>query len=179
MSNNFAGHNTTKKMALCGMFAALMALLAQLSVPLPFSPVPLTGQVFGVLLAGLVLSPGISAMSMIVYILLGFIGIPVFHGLQGGPHILIGPTGGYILGFVPACYLIGIIAWKSDSVFRIASGLIVGLLIIYLLGAIQLSFVMGFSFMQAVYAGVLPYLPLDIVKAVMAGFIGLRLKKCL
>ena len=91
----------------------LLALLARLSIPVPFSPVPITGQTFGILFLGALLGSRIGTLSVIMYILEGLIGLPVFAGGSIGFLYLLGPTGGYILGFIPAVYLVGYLAEKG------------------------------------------------------------------
>ena len=121
----------TRHMILSGLFAAITALLAQISIPLPFSPVPITGQTFAVFLTGAVLGGRWGALSMLLYIFLGAIGLPVFHNAQGGLHIVLGPTGGYLWGLCLAatCWgksrrngvLISRLSWACSSVWPLTS----------------------------------------------------------
>ncbi len=168
---------STRHLILSGLFAAIVALLAQLSIPLPFSPVPLTGQIFGVFLAGSILGARWSAVSLFVYILLGATGLPVFHNLQGGLHILLGPTGGYLWGFVLGGYLLGKISERSNSLISTAVGMLLCLLIVYGLGVLQLSFVAGLGLPQALLLGALPFIPLDLVKLGAAAVLGPQVRR--
>lgn len=161
----------TKDIIRISMFAAITAILAWIPpIPIPISPVPITFQVLGVLLAGAILGKRNGALSMIVYIALGAIGIPVFAGGNAGLGVLVGPTGGYIIGFVLAAYLIGWILEKfpQKQNKHYALAMSAAILAIYLPGTIQLSIVTGMSFMKAFSVGSVPYIPLDIVKAVIA-----------
>ncbi len=153
-----------KQMILSSFFAAISALLAQLSIPLPFSPVPITGQMVGVFLAGAIMGKKWGAISILIYVMLGIIGLPVFHNAQGGIHIVLGPTGGYLWGFVLGVYLLGMIVEKRDSYFFSILGMFFCLLVVYFLGTLQLAFIASLGAFQAFLMGVAPYLPADIIK---------------
>lgn len=141
------------------LFAALTAVGARIS--LPMVPVPFTMQVFFVLLSGLVLGPILGALSQATYIAMGLAGAPVFAAPPHfGPSMLIGPTGGYLLGFVAAAYLAGRIARGSKRV--VIPGL-AGLAAIYLCGSVTLG-VFANSAKTAWEAGVRPFIPGDLVK---------------
>ena len=101
----------TFSMAFAG--SLLLALLARLSIPVPFSPIPITGQTFGILFLGALLGSRIGALSVIMYIMEGTIGLPVFAGGSIGFLYLLGPTGGYLIGFIPAIYLIGYLSERG------------------------------------------------------------------
>ena len=97
----------------------LIALTAQVSIPLPFTPVPVTGQTFGVLVVGMALGSRRGALAVIAYLMEGAMGAPVFAGGTGGAPILAGPTAGYLFGFVPAAFVTGYLAekwlgWEPD-----------------------------------------------------------------
>ena len=163
----------------CALFTALIAILAQFSIPLPFSPVPFTGQVLGVLLTIMVLERKQAFLSVFAYILLGTAGAPVFSMARGGPFMLIGPTGGYLWGFIPAV-IIG--AWIMEytakySFFRASLALFSALLTIYLCGVTQLMIVLHYNFLQAFSLGVLPFIPFDLIKAYMAIVLGMNIRK--
>ena len=103
-----------RKMVFASLFAALTAAGAYIQIPIPFSPVPVTLQVFFVLLAGSMLKSKWGSLSMVVYTLLGVAGLPVFAGGSSGMGVLLGPTGGYIFGFILAAYLIGKLSEKAE-----------------------------------------------------------------
>ncbi len=165
----------TKDMLMVALVAALTAVGGWLSIPL--KPVPFTLQVFFVLLAGMVLGPNLGALSQIVYVLLGVVGLPVFANGASGPGTLVGPTGGYLIGFVVGSYVVGLLhSGKDRPLFiRIISPL-VGLFVIYLFGAVQLSYVTGFSPVKALAVGVAPFILFDLIKAVLAAIVADRLK---
>lgn len=168
--------SSTRSFVLCGLFAALVALMAQISIPLPFSPVPITGQVFGVFLVGALLGGRWGACSLLVYILTGAAGFPVFHHFQGGVHILLGPTGGYLWGFVLGGYLLGRYTEKRHTYLSLLTGMAFCLFAIYTLGTLQLSFISGLAWRQALMIGVIPFIPLDIVKIFAAAGLILAVK---
>ena len=147
----------------------LMAALAQLAVPLPFTPVPITGQTLGVLLVGGALGSKRGAASMLLYLVEGACGLPVFAAGGAGPLVLFGPHGGYLFGFVAAAYCVGLLAERGfDRSFRsaiLAFGL--GELVIYAFGVPWLAVFVGTR--QALVAGFWPFLPGAVVKAAAAG----------
>jgi biotin transport system substrate-specific component len=147
----------------------LMAALAQVIIPLPFTPVPITGQTFGVLLIGAVSGSKHGAASMFLYIIAGALGLPFFAGGASGGHVLIGATAGYLVGFVVAAYVIGLLAERGleRSVRTSFVPFFVGTLIIYLFGIAWLAVVLG-SFSKALVAGLLPFLIGDAIKLVAA-----------
>jgi len=167
-----------RSMILTALFAALTAVGAFMVIPLPFSPVPITLQVLFVLLSGALLGGNLGALSQIVYVLLGCLGLPVFAGGTSGFGVLIGPTGGYIFGFILAAYVAGKLVENKNnlSYFRIFLILMVGVLVIYLLGALQLMLVAKLDFTKALLVGVLPFIGVDLVKAALASFLIQRIK---
>ncbi|NIM05707.1 MAG: biotin transporter BioY [Armatimonadetes bacterium] len=155
---------------LATLFGALTALSAQASIRLPFSPVPITGQVFMVLLAGGLLGPKLGVVSQVEYLALGTAGLPVFAGGTGGPLAFAGPTGGYLIGFVAAAWAVGRIIGQSKGWARIFCANLAGLIIIYLLGAAWLLLhppVSG-NIARALQFGVAPFILVDLVKVFAA-----------
>ena len=103
---------------MAALFAGITAVCAQIAFPVPFSPVPFTGQTLAVALAATVLGAKYGVLSMILYILLGAVGVRVFAEFSGGLHVLAGPTGGFIFGFIIAAYVIGkMIEWREKPGF--------------------------------------------------------------
>jgi len=176
-------HRWAIRLMLSVLFAGFTGLCAQIRFYLPFTPVPVTGQVFAVLLSGVVLGKRYGPLSQIFYLLLGIAGIPWF---VVGP---IGPTGGYIVGFILAPYLIGELyerLKKSDKgysnrrVYPLAlsasfSGTLLSMLagvgVIYLLGLIQFSIFTHTRLIHAVRYAVLPFIPFDVGKALLAALL--------
>ncbi len=148
--------------------AALVALLAQVKIPLPFSPVPLTGQTFAVLLVGAALGSRRGASALTLYALLGVAGLPVFAGGAFGAAYAFGATGGYLLGFIPAAFLTGWLAergWERRLPVSLLPFL-AGTLVIYVLGAGWLAFFLGWQ--KAFSLGILPFLAGDALKLILA-----------
>ena len=162
------------KFMLALFFAGLTGIGAQVKIYLPFTPVPITGQVFIVLLTGVLLGR-YAGLSQGLYVGLGAMGMPWFApkaGMpifsNGGLSILTGVTGGYLIGFVVAA---GVIGWFVDRFVRVRTFsfqfclLLFGVAVIYTMGALQLSFFLGTGFQDTLVKGVLPFIPGDIIKA--------------
>lgn len=149
------------------LFAALIAAGAYLAIPV--GPVPIVLQNFFVMLAGLLLG-GVWGMGAVgLYLLAGAAGLPVFAGGTGGIGRLLGPTGGYLLGYIPAVFLIGILSEKGKGkIFIDVLAMICGTVIIYAFGVSWLRTVTGMAWAKALAAGMYPFLPGDILKIVAA-----------
>lgn len=152
--------------------ALFIAVLAQVEIPLPFTPVPITGQTFGVLLVGAALGSKRGAVSLASYLAFGLLGLPFFAGGAHGINILIGATGGYLIGFILATYVIGFLAERGleRNVRTSIIPFLVGTVIIYVCGIAWLTAVLG-SFSQALVAGLLPFLIGDAMKLIAASLI--------
>jgi biotin transport system substrate-specific component len=154
------------------LFTGLITVGAYIAVPIPFSPVPIVLQNFFVLLAGLLLPARWAAASVALYLGLGAIGLPVFSAARGGLAHFAGPTGGYLVGFLPAAVACAAIAGSGAvgrrGTARDALAASVGTLIIYALGVPWLAQVMDLTPAAALSAGVFPFLPGDVIKIVAA-----------
>ncbi len=150
----------------------LIALSAQIAIPLPFSPVPVTGQTMAVLLVGALLGRRRGSLAVLVYIAEGIAGLPVFAGGAAGPARLLGPTGGYLVGFVAAAYLVGLLAERGwdRRVSTTAAAMALGNLVIYTVGVLWLTVFVG-SLSAALAAGVLPFIPGDLAKIAAAALL--------
>lgn len=171
--------NTIAELTKTALFTALMAVLAQVAIPLPFSPVPFTLQVFAVLLAGIILTPRAALLAVFCYLLLGAAGVPVFAAARGGLQVIAGATGGYLLGFLPAVYFLSKISKikNRNPNFILPASMLLFLVIVYTCGAIQLSYVLKYNFMQTMVAGVIPYIPFDLLKLAATIPLANKLKK--
>ncbi|MBT9173191.1 MAG: Biotin transporter BioY [Syntrophomonadaceae bacterium] len=164
---------TTREMVLVALFAALTAVMAQISIPAGVIPVPITGQTMAVMLAGALLGARLGAFSQIIYILLGAVGLPVFAQGRAGLGVLLGPTGGFLFGFVLGAYVIGKLLEKRPQpslpylLLAIAVG---GIALIYLPGVVQLSVVTGMTPARAL-ASMWPFIPGDILKVAASAVI--------
>lgn len=152
--------------------ALFVAALAQVEIPLPFTPVPITGQTFGVLLVGAALGSKRGAAALAFYLSLGMLGLPFFAGGAHGLTIVLGATGGYLVGFILAAYAIGRLAERGleRSVRTSLVPFLVGTVIIYACGVAWLTILLG-SFSKAIAAGLLPFLIGDAIKLVAAGLV--------
>lgn len=144
-----------------------MALSAQIQIPL--EPVPITLQTLMVMVLSAFLGARLGALSQVAYLLAGASGLPVFASFKAGPAVLLGPTGGYLLAFLPAAFVIGLLAEKGwdRTLLKSVSMMLLGCLIIWTMGTLQLSLYLG-GLTPAFFAGVLPFLPGDAVKIAVA-----------
>ena len=151
-------------------FALLTAVAAQWVILLGFTPVPITGQTFAVLLTGAVLGSRAGAASQFLYIALGAIGLPFYAGGSGGWEAATGATAGYLIGFVVAAYVVGLLAErKQDRQFSTSIGaFLTGNLIIYVLGVWWLMYTFDWSLAEGVEKGMAPFLIGDTVKILLA-----------
>lgn len=159
----------TKRFFLALLVAVVTGIAAQIRIPLGFTPVPITGQVFTVLLCGVILGNIYGGLSMILYLVIGFAGVPWFSGAVSG--LPIGPTTGYIIGFVPAAFFIGLVTqrYKQTHSFVLLVGLMmVAISIIYICGAAHFALFMKTNLKTTLYMAVLPFLPIDLIKALFA-----------
>lgn len=172
---------STKDMTLVAMFTALTAVGAFISVPM--GPVPISLQSLFVILSGLIIGPKLGALSQVLYISLGLIGVPIFAGFTGGPQTLMKPSFGFIIGFVFASYIVGVIAYSDKGISRkkIWIGSLVGTVVVYLFGLpymyYMLNIVMGqgLSFSAIVQMGCLLFLPGDFAKFIIASVVAIKI----
>lgn len=173
-SVELVGDETVRHIALAAALAALTAAFAYVSIPLPGLPAPISFQVFGVYFAGLLLGPRWGGFSMGLYLLVGAAGAPVFSNGSAGLGYLLGPTGGYLIGFLLAAILIGAIVHRGldakplgeVSVAVQAGALVAGLALIYAVGVPWLALSAGYPFGQAAWVGAAIFLPGDLIKIV-------------
>ncbi|HMX17726.1 MAG TPA: biotin transporter BioY [Anaerolineales bacterium] len=146
-----------------------VAALAQVEIPLPFTPVPITGQTFGVLIIGAAMGSRRGAMSLALYLAEGIVGLPFFAGGAHGLSVVVGATGGYLIGFIAAAYIIGLLAERGLERNARTSFIpfLVGTTIIYAFGITWLSILLG-SFSKAIALGMVPFLIGDVIKLLAA-----------
>ena len=146
----------------------LVALCSQIAVPLPFSPVPVTGQTLAVLLVGVLLGGRRGALSLALYVAEGAIGLPVFAGGGAGLARLLGPTGGYLMGFVVGAWLVGSLAERGwdRRVHTTALAMLLGTVAIYVVGLSRLAWFVGIG--RVLYLGLYPFVLGDVLKMVLA-----------
>jgi len=169
------------KVAMAFLFAGLTGLAAQIRIHLPFTPVPITAQVIFVLLCGVMIGK-YGGLSQLIYVGAGAAGVPWFSNMSGGIAVIGGVTGGYLIGFIIAAFLIGSVVESYPTIlsrFRLLFFLmLVGVGIIYAFGIIHLSIVLGIGISEAIVLGALPFIAGDIFKvsvaALIAGGYGIR-----
>ena len=150
--------------------AALVFLAAQARISLPFTPVPITGQTFAVVLVGAALGSVRGGLSLLLYVAAGAIGLPVYNDFTGGWVVLSGATGGYLIGFVIAAVLTGFLAEKGwDRRFRSSIGaMLTGNVVVYLFGLPWLAWVARTGFTRTLELGLYPFIPGDLIKLYLA-----------
>ena len=160
----------TRQLTRMALFTALTAVLSQIIVPLPFTPVPVSMATAAVMLCGALLTPRMAFLSQAAYLLLGMAGAPVFSGFGGGLAKVAGPTGGYLLAYPLMALLTALLIQRfgqGKTVVTIAA-MLVGLALCYLGGSLWLAVSTGRTLVEALMAGVVPFIAADIAKAVLA-----------
>ncbi|WP_050787129.1 biotin transporter BioY [Phascolarctobacterium succinatutens] len=167
-----ASVNKTAEMTKMALMVAMNCVSAYIIIPLPFSLSPLALQTLIVNLTGYVLNAKQAFMTMLVYLLVGLAGVPVFTGGSAGPGKLFGPTGGYIIGFLFTAVFLAYFRGEKYSFKRYALlGCVIGIPLIYVFGVVQLKLITGMGWDKAIMTGALPFIPLDIVKCLAAAVI--------
>ena len=172
----------TKTIAVCAVFAAILCVFSVMTIPT--GVVPVTLGFLGVFLVAVILGPKKGTVSVAVFILLGAVGLPVFSNFRGGFQVLLGPTGGYIWSYIFMALFIGILTVKNPKnkwlgmlkIFVVSLG---GAVIGYALGSVQFMLVQKTDFLSALTACVIPFIPFDIGKAVVAAYLGYTVKEAL
>ena len=166
----------TKQMVLIALMTAVTCVLGPLSIPLPFSPVPISLTNFGIFLAIFVLGMKSGTISFIIYLLLGAVGVPVFSSFRGGFQVLAGPTGGYLIGFIFLALIMGFALDHFDrKLVPTIIGMIIGMAVCYAFGTVWLAKLLSLSFKEGLMMGVIPYLPGDAAKIIIAAIVGPKL----
>ena len=179
--------STISYLLLAALMAAVCAVCSWISIPLPFTPVPLNLGTLAVFLAGGLLGWRYGSISVLVFVLLGAAGLPVFHGFTGGVGIITGPTGGYIAGYIVAAFLTGLM---TDTYFKghsfdsskaavytvLALAMTLGLAACYALGTAWFMHISSTDFKAALIMCVVPFLPGDAVKIAAAAILVRKLR---
>ena len=167
-----ASVNKTAEMTKMALMVAMNCVSAYIIIPLPFSLSPLALQTLIVNLTGYALNAKQAFMTMLVYLLVGLAGVPVFTGGSAGPGKLFGPTGGYIIGFLVTAVFLAYFRGEKYNFKRYALlGCVIGIPLIYVFGVVQLKLITGMGWDKAILTGALPFIPLDIVKCLAAAVI--------
>lgn len=163
-----------KKMVYCALMAAVLCVISPLSIPV--GAVPISLATLGVMLAGALLGAQLGTLSVLIYLVLGWVGLPVFAGYSSGFTCLFGPTGGYMIGYLFLAFLTGFLYTKKTLPYLVGS-ILVGELVLYLLGTIWFMFVAQTSLVSALMICVLPFIPGDIAKIVLVCLLLPQLEK--
>lgn len=166
----------TKQMVLIALMTAVTCVLGPLSIPLPFSPVPISLTNFAIFLAIFVLGMKNGTISFIIYLLLGAVGVPVFSSFRGGLQVLAGPTGGYLIGFIFLALIMGFaLDHFNRKLVPTIIGMIIGMAVCYAFGTVWLAKLLSLSFKEGLMMGVIPYLAGDAAKIIIAAIVGPKL----
>lgn len=162
------------KMSLC---VALICVSAYIVVPLPFTPIVLAALTCTMGFSALILSPKQIFIVLVVYILLGVVGLPVFSAGRSGLGFLLGPTGGFYPSFVLAYVIVSLIKGKENSLKRYIAAGLVGIPLTYIGGVISMMMVLDLTFDAAMTMAVCPFIPGDIIKCIIAAFLAVRVNR--
>ena len=181
-NKNMESKLSARDLSIISIFTVITAVLAQISIPLPFTPVPISFGLVAVYISGIVLKPKHAAYSQICYLLLGAIGIPVYSGFRGGPAVLFGPTGGYLLVYPIMAWVVSMalnskksrqverIQSKGIVLFKSAIAICIAHLLLYLGGTTWLSITTGNTFYASLVLAVFPFIPMDVLKILFCIF---------
>lgn len=159
-------------MILTALFAAITGILAQVTIPLPL--VPITGQTLAIGLAATILGSTYGTVSILLYIFMGAVGIPVFTAFSGGFSVIVGPTGGFIIGFIPTAFFIGWYLEKTS--YTVGQAMIantIGMFITLIFGTAWLKIVANLTWPAAIASGFAPFIIVGLIKAFLASWIGM------
>ena len=182
MANKVLSLHRLQSMAQCAIFAAILCILSPISVPI--GPVPISLGAFAVMLTGVVLGWKKGAVSVLVYLVLGLCGLPVFAGWVSGMTALPVSTGGYLWSFLPMAAIIGYLSnkhWENQfyAIVFAALACIPGIIVCYFLGTLQFVLLTGSTWQAALPVCVTPFIPFDCAKAVCAAAIGVPVRTLL
>ncbi len=174
-------NNASKKIVFTALFAALIAVCGFISIPVPGTPIPIVLQNMLTVLTGLMLGPVWGTIATVLFLVAGALGLPIFSGGTGGIARLMGPTGGFLFGYTIATLTSGIIAQrpiygKKTSLIRLIVATVAGFVVMYIPGVIHFMRVMDKTFTQTMTLCVIPYIPGDIVKMVVAILLASKLR---
>lgn len=168
-----------KNIVSIALMTAIISILSQFAIVTPLSPVPITLATFAIYLTMIILGWTNGTISVLVYVMLGFAGAPVFTGFTGGAVKVMGPTGGYIIGYIFLAVVEGaFVEWARGSAM-IFVGMLLGTIVLYIFGTFWLMRQSGSNLVAAFIAGVVPFVIGDIVKMIVALFAGVKIRKIL
>lgn len=170
-------HNSLVTMIIVALIAAITCILAPLAIPIPVSPVPISLTNLVIYVSAYIIAK-YCAGSYVLYLLLGLVGLPVFSGFAGGAGKLFGPTGGYLIGFIPLAIIAGLaVEFFPKKIWIHAIAFVLGTLICYGFGTAWLAYQAHMTFKKALWAGVIPYIAGDTAKIVISLIVGPYIRK--
>ncbi len=173
--NHTASGSMTMPVLAC-LFAALISVGAYIAVPVPGSPVPVVLQNMLILIAGLVLGPVWGLAATALYLILGAVGLPVFAGGTGGIAKFLGPTGGYLFGYLPGVLVTGLVSrFGAIKVWKNALAAFLGMTVVYIFGIVRLKFAIDATWTKAIASGLIPFIAGDLAKIILAAIVSARL----
>lgn len=165
-----------RSMIITALFAAIIGVLAQITIPLPL--VPITGQTLAIGLAATILGSRYGTLSAILYLIIGAVGVPVFAEFSGGLSVLFGTTGGYLVGFIPSTFLIGFYLEKTKyTVFHAVIANLIGMVVTLIFGTVWLKVAANLTWTAAITGGLTPFLIVGVIKAILAAWVGILIRK--
>ncbi|QOX65962.1 biotin transporter BioY [Anoxybacterium hadale] len=165
-------------LTLISLMTAVICILGPLSLPIPISPVPISLTNLAIYFAVVILGWKNGTISYLVYLFIGFAGMPVFSNFTAGPAKLLGPTGGYLIGFIFMALIAGFFVEKfPDRIYMYMVGMALGTYVTYILGTGWLAWQANLDLKAALFAGVIPYIPGDIIKMIIAAIFGTTIRK--
>ncbi len=171
---DFEGGRSLQGLCACALFSALLCILSPFALPL--GPIPLSLGLFAVLLLSATLPPHRALISVALFLFLGACGLPVFSGGNGGFAVLIGPTGGYLWSYLLVAFAVGALSRGHGSRVRGFLACLAGVGVCYLCGAVQYWLITQSALSAVLLTAVLPFLPFDLLKALLAARIAVRLR---
>ena len=168
------------QMALIGVMTAITCILGPLSIQIPGTPVPISFTNLAIYITLYVLGMKAGTISYLIYLLLGVVGLPIFSGFTGGPAKLAGPTGGYLIGFIFMALIAGFFIDRFPKKYWLhVIGMVVGTAVCYLFGTVWLAYQANMGFYAALGAGIIPFIPGDLAKIIIALIAGPMIRKWL
>ncbi len=162
----------TKDLTIIALFCAIMCVISPITIPT--GTIPFSLSLFAVMLTAISLGTKKGTLAILIYILTGILGLPVFSGFTGGIHIVFGPTGGFILSYIFTTIIVSIASRHKK--FTLIISCILSLLVCYLFGSLQYALITKVNFFDALYVCVYPFIVFDILKVLFAVNIGMKLK---
>ncbi|MDO5564062.1 MAG: biotin transporter BioY [Eubacteriales bacterium] len=166
-----------KEMCIISLLCGILCIISPFSIPIPFSVVPISFSNLIIYLISIIFDINISTYAILIYIILGVCGLPVFSNFGSGLSKIVGPTGGYIIAYI----FIPIIIYKISKIFSykkvfVFLSLLLATCFMYLVGTLHLCIILKIRYIEAFYIGVVPYIIIDIIKMIIALFLGLNIK---